>query len=234
MALWKGTILMSEKYPSYVKLPTECDPQTIPNTPYTVRYSLTAKLNNHFESKLLFILMNPSHATDLISDETINYCAHIAYTDVKQLKIGSVTIVNIHPYYEPKSFKLQTIIEDLKTNHPNLYGSTMEKNKTTILQEIDNANYVFLCTGLVPKEIVDKDSYRKLIRSIHNYLEEKVEFVFLCKGDQNKQFYGEGHFTYHLNPLGGQYVNKAKKFVIRNTEFLEVPNEPEIALTHYL
>jgi len=92
-----------------------------------------------------------------------------------------MTIVNIHPYYEPKSFKLQTIVDDLKTNHPNHYESTMEKNITTILQEIDSANYVFLCTGLVPKEIVDKDSYRELIRSTHNYLEENVEFVFYVK-----------------------------------------------------
>ena len=55
-----------------------------------------------------------------------------------------------------------------------------------------------------------------------------------CKGDQNKKFYGSGHFSYLLNPLGGRYVNKAQRFFIRNTEFVEVPNEHEIALTHYL
>lgn len=225
---------MSKPYASYVKIPTVCEPQEIPDTPYKLRYSLTAKLNNSFENKLLFILMNPSHATDSISDDTINICAHIAYADLKQLEIGSITIVNIHPYYQPKSFKLQIILDDLKTNYPKLYKSSMNENMTTILQEIDNTNYVFLCTGLVPEKIVDKVSYGKLVRSIHNYLEGKVKPVFLCKGDQNKKFYGSGHFSYHLNPLGGKYVNKAKRFFIRNTEFVEVPNEHEIALTHYL
>lgn len=226
---------MSEEYtyPPCVKLPTVCDPQDIPNTPYKRRYSLEAELKNSFENKLLFILMNPSLATDLISDKTIDHCAHVAYADLKHLEIGSITIVNIHPYYQPKSSELQPILYDLKTNHLNLYESTMKENMTTILQEIDKTNYVFLCTGLVPKKIVDKDSYRKLIRTVHNYLEENVKFVFLCKGERNKKFYGPGNFSYHLSPLG-RYVDKAKRFFIRNTKFVEVPCEQEIPLTHYL
>ncbi|SMQ78360.1 Protein of unknown function [Bacillus sp. OV166] len=224
---------MSKKYPSYVKAAI-CDPQEVPNTPYKVRYSLTAEFDNSFKNKLLFILMNPSHATDLISDETINICSHIAFNDLNKFEIGSITIVNVHPYYEPKSFKLQAILDDLKTNHPSIYENTMKENMKTILQEIDNSNYVFLSTGLVPKEIVDKGSYRELVRSIHNYLEEKVGSVFLCKGDRNKKYFGSVQLSYHINPLGGQYVNKAKRFFIRNTKLVEIPNGPEIALTHFL
>ncbi|SDN62180.1 DUF1643 domain-containing protein [Bacillus sp. OK048] len=225
---------MSKKYPDYVKVPTECDPQPIPNTQYKVRYYLSAELDNNYKNKLLFILMNPSHASKTVSDETINYCAHIAFKDLKKIKIGSITIVNIHPYYEPKSSKLQTILDDLKNNHQIQYESTMKENKRTILQEIDNANYVFLCTGLVPKKIEDKACYRRLIRSIHDYLEENDKIVYLCKGEHNKKFFGTGNLSYHINPLGGKNINKAKRFHIRSTKFVEIPNEHEVALTHFL
>jgi len=180
--------------------------------------------------------MNPSHATENESDKTVNSCAYIAYHDLKHLKIGSFTVVNVHPYYEATSSDLYLILDDLNANHNNTHLMTMKSNSLAIERAIrtnqESNGCIFLCTGLIPKNITDKPLYEQTIMKVHDELEKATESVYLCKGDRNKNFFSVENLSYHLSPIGS-HVNQAKKFNMKNRTFIDIPNEKPISLTHY-
>lgn len=225
------------EYPSYVTKITHCDQREIPRTPYHFRTILTGKLKNDYNSNALFILMNPSHANKEESDKTVNYCAHIAFHDLKHLKIGSFTIVNVHPYYESQSTNLSLILDDLVSRHPKKHNKIMDHNrmviKNTIRNTIENNGCVFICTGLVPKTISDKKQYREEIRLIYDELEKYKKPVFICKGDRNKEYIALSHLTYHISPQRS-YIRHAKRYTLKKRKFIEIPKEKPLQLTHYL
>jgi len=222
---------MTVDYPKFVKN-IKCNPLPVGNTKYMYRECLTIDLDNDYTDNITFALMNPSDANEDNSDKTVNNCLLIAHHDLAHLKIGSVTVVNVHSYYEPKSFKLQETLTYMTKHHPELHESIMESNKTAIYKALTDAEHIFLCTGNVPSSIKDKAAYRVLVRDIHRHIEAQDKPVFLCKGDKNKSFRGKGNLSHHLTPLVG-YTNKAKKYTIRNAKFIEIPEEKEFKLTHF-
>lgn len=225
---------MATIYPSYVKTPVDCDCRDIEGTDYRLRYVLNVELENSCSNsnRLLYILMNPSVANESISDKTVNKCAHHAFHDLKHLEIGSFSIVNIHPFYESNSLELQPILTNLKSNFPEKYLESMNCNLKTIHQAIKDSHEIFLCTGNVPKSIINKREYRSLVRSVHSYIESESREVYLVKGDRNQRWYGDGHLSHHLNPKVGR-INKAKKHGIKNNKFIDLPHEPEVNLSIY-
>ena len=179
---------MVEIYPSYVKIPTSCKIVKLGNTTISSRRVLNAELDNLFEKKILFILMNPSKADNNISDKTINKCAHISYHDLKKLKIGYFSVVNVYPFYEAYSSKLQSTLVAVQSASKSFYYKEIIKNLEVISLEIVKADYIFLCTGGIPKEIIDINEYQFLINTIHSYVETNKGTVFLGKGDKNKDY----------------------------------------------
>lgn len=226
---------MAESYPTYVKTPTNCKTVNIKDTNIRSRRYLKAELKNNYNKKVLFILMNPSKAGKTISDKTINKCAHTAYVDLKELKIGYFSIVNVYPFYESNSSNLQVTLTAVQNTSKLFYYKELIENLKTIYSAIKMSDYIVLCTGGIPKEIINKDEYQFLINTIHSYVESMKRTFYLGKGDKNKGFIKDGKYSYHICPNGNpKTINKLKLHKLQNGQFLEVLPEKIITLTNPL
>ncbi|WP_145543312.1 DUF1643 domain-containing protein, partial [Virgibacillus sp. SK37] len=172
---------MAESYPTYVKTPTDCKTIKIRGTEIRSRRYLKAELKNKYHNKILFILMNPSKAGRKISDKTINKCAHTSFYDLSELKIGHLSIVNVYPFYESNSSKLQEALVTVRNTSMHFYYKELIENLKAIYLEIEMADFVVLCTGGMPDNIINKDEYQILINTIHSYVETLKGTVYLGK-----------------------------------------------------
>ncbi|MFD1349059.1 DUF1643 domain-containing protein [Oceanobacillus caeni] len=226
---------MAESYPTYVKTPTDCKTIKIKGTEIRSRRYLKAELKNKYHNKILFILMNPSKAGKTISDKTINKCAHTAFYDLSELKIGHFSIVNVYPFYESNSSKLQEALVTVRNTSMRFYYKELIENLKTIYSEIENADYIVLCTGGMPDKIIDKEEYLFLVNTIHSYAETLKETVYLGKGDNNKGFIKGGRYSYHLCPNENpRTINKLKLHKLENGQFREISPENIFTLTNPL
>lgn len=224
---------MSDGYPTYVKTPTDCKTIKIKSTDIRSRRYLKAGLKNKYDNKVLFILMNPSKAGKTISDKTINKCAHTAFYDLRALEIGHFSIVNVYPFYESNSSKLQVALAAVQNTSKRFYYKELIENLKTIYSAIEMSDYIVLCTGGMPKEIIDKDEYQFLINTIHSYIETIKGTAYLGKGNNNKGFIKDGKYSYHLCPNGNpRTINKLKLHKLENGQFLEVFPENIFTLTN--
>jgi hypothetical protein len=71
----------------------------------TYRYSLTVPFNRKGKKSALVVMMNPSKATDKISDNTVNNVLTRIHSECSE--VSKVTITNLYPLYETYSDKLE-------------------------------------------------------------------------------------------------------------------------------
>lgn len=84
------------------------------------------------------IMMNPSKANQKRSDKTINRVIDCFY-DEQKLKVRNIKIVNLFPYYNPKSITLhENIMSSRKTQ-----SRLMQDNRDAIRLAIKESDYIF-------------------------------------------------------------------------------------------
>ncbi|MGZ9583832.1 DUF1643 domain-containing protein [Paenibacillus marinisediminis] len=102
------------------------------NEDKTNRYTLRIDWDIQ-KAKVTILMMNPSHATELYSDETVRFMIQYA---IRYFNAGSVWIVNMSSFIEPDSQKLASS------------KFTGDKNdQSTIVEAINWSDVVFLAWG---------------------------------------------------------------------------------------
>lgn len=218
-------------YPHYVKTPVKCVIKEL-NSNISSRRVLTAKLKNNFNKSILFILMNPSKANEYESDRTINKCASIAFNDLRHLEVGKFCIVNVYPFYESDSTKLETLLNKVRSTSRSFYFKELIRNLQTIESRVKRSDYVLLGTGGIPKTITNKREYKFILNTIVSYIETYRETVFLVSSNKyNNRFIYNDEFSYHICPKGNpNTIDKIKLHKIENGKFVEIPSEKVIHL----
>lgn len=145
------------------------------------RTSLFIPLLNYDNKKLnvLTILMNPSDATDKISDPTVNNVIKYFY---KQ-NYKSITVCNIFPFYQPQSQNLYKCFIAY-----NLRYSILKSNMIKVKQEILNADEIVIGYGDCPSDF-PATVYYDQISKVLNYIlnSNKILYVFSYT-KKNKNF----------------------------------------------
>jgi hypothetical protein len=222
---------MAIEYPNYVETPTKCLIKELNNS-IASRKNLSAKLKNGYDNSVLFILMNPSKANEYESDRTINKCASIAFNDLKQLKIGRFSIVNVYPFYESNSTKLNEVL--IKVNkYSRTFGyQELLDNLKVIQNEIKHSDYIVIGTGGIPKTISNQEEYEFILNTIISYAESYKGKVYLGSSEKyNDRFVYKGKYSYHICPNGNpNTIDKIKLHKIRNGIFIEIPGVKEIPI----
>jgi hypothetical protein len=224
---------MGIAYPSYVRQPVSCKICRLSYTDFASRLALTMKLTNAYNRHIVFILMNPSTAAHYDSDKTMNKIAHTSFVDLKELHIGSATVVNVYPFYQTKSSELQTTLTDLMGISKRFYYKQLFTNLREVYSAIAAADYVFLGTGGIPDHIQDKEEYNFLIHTIHSYVETLKGTALLGKGDKNKSYLKNGIYSYHLCPHGNPTtINKAHFYKLSNGRFIKDNSSTEFDISY--
>ncbi|MFC8150402.1 DUF1643 domain-containing protein [Bacillus paralicheniformis] len=118
------------------------------------RYCLSLDLNNGLDSSYAVVMLNPSKANKEISDLTIDKLARFSHS---MNEAGTLHIVNLFPFYEPKSENLASIIKNLRIADEELYNQAMDLNGQIIESFVKGAKKVILAWGDCP------DSFSKLL-----------------------------------------------------------------------
>ncbi|WP_339218919.1 DUF1643 domain-containing protein [Paenibacillus sp. FSL H8-0332] len=165
------------------------------------RYSLKVTLDNFHDKTLTYIMMNPSIADLLQSDQTVNRVITFAASEANRLKeIGKVNIVNLFGLYETKSPSLQSIIDQLSPTPG--YVDYLNKNRNSIQEGILASDYIVLAWGNVPPGMKAK------------FHAVEVNYVYDCIMNHNK-----GNSIFILNTL-----NKNHKTILTNSKRPRHPN----------
>jgi hypothetical protein len=96
----------------------------------TYRYSLTIPFNRKGEKSVLVVMMNPSKATDKVSDNTINKVLTRIHNECPE--VSKVTITNLYPLYETYSDKLENHKIESQANFDKM-RLLMEQNDFVLL-----------------------------------------------------------------------------------------------------
>lgn len=220
------------RYPEYVRTPTTAKIFYSQKTDVKSRRLLKVKLKNNHTKKMLFIMMNPSKANEIESDNTINKCSYICHHDLENFQIGSFSIVNVYPFYQSNSNRLNECLIKVNAEDKPFYSNEIFENLKTIYSEIKAADYVVLATGGIPDNIEDIEEYEFLLSTIHSYVESLKGEVFLTKADNYSGYLRDGKYSYHLCPNGNPYkITKMKLHQIKNGEFIEFENMDVIQLS---
>lgn len=127
-----------------IPYPTGCIVQNIsPIGDVNKRYSLEVSINTfNSKSTATVIMMNPSKATKICSDDTVNKVLEFFKT-YKNIPIKKVTILNLFPYYETDSKKLAKYVDNNDSND-------LQENINRFENYIDESDLIVLAWGDVP------------------------------------------------------------------------------------
>ncbi|MET1248342.1 DUF1643 domain-containing protein [Sporolactobacillus sp. STCC-11] len=185
---------------------------------FGTRKYLHIELNNKYDKDLTFYLMNPSDADQNFSDATVNRCIDIAYSFFGKYEIGSISIVNVLPFYEPKSAKLQNVIQTVKSFSLSFYENEITSNLKVVKRTIKESTYVFLATGGIPN-VDDKTEYRKLIHDIYQWVEESKGQAFIGKKYNDKGFPTK-KYSRHIHPFRRGFLEEAQLHDLIDGKFI--------------
>jgi hypothetical protein len=148
------------------------------------RYSLELIIDNEKTETIIVIMKNPSKATKEISDATINRVSTFIHNNVNQNlvlnNVGKIVILNLIPYYETESEKLQ----DIK------YSMIDFKNLESINHYCSTYKNVIIAWGDRPKGL------------FYEYVELKKFVLDILERNKNDLYYVES-FSNSKNPRHG-------------------------------
>jgi len=162
----------------------------------TKRYWLKLIIDNTKKDNVVVILKNPSRATKDISDKTVFTVTNYIKRNSKRFKcmnnVGTITIVNLMPFYETDSTKLKGMLID----------PFDDKNIETIDEVTSKTSLVIIAWGDQPRGL--SIEYGKLKASVLKILTKN-----------NNSIYYVDKLSKVGNPKHGQvwgYSDKLKKF----------------------
>ncbi|NRG28812.1 DUF1643 domain-containing protein [Bacillus circulans] len=169
---------MSKPYNStYVDKVIECEVENLIDN-IDGRYLLKIKLRNNFTNTLTIVMMNPSKANELCSDDTVDKVISFVFQmnsveDSLIKNIGFINIVNIFPAYEPNSKELNDILEVIIGKGK--FISMQSKNRITFEKALAESQYVVLAWGDVPSKVNVKNHTHEVLM-MYNLL---VKYILL-------------------------------------------------------
>lgn len=161
------------------------------------RYWLELTINENFIEKIIVILKNPSRATLEESDKTVNTVVQYVnknrekYSELN--KIGKIVILNLMPFYEPYSNKLQGIKSVFDEKNMDILNKFCSKNKKVIIAWGNHPSGLF-----------------------HEYQEIKAKVLEILVKNKNEVFFvrkeNNSILLFNKNPLHGQVWGYEYKF----------------------
>lgn len=145
------------------------------------------------DSKIVFILINPSYSDELLFDKTNRLASNIGVKD----GYNEVVILNI--------FSLVT--KDTKTLNKELQSANHQKNDLYIVEEIKKASRVILAWGIDDKYKDRIEDVKQLIKN--NGIENDKVFSISYK-DKNGKVYNPAHLSMYITDNPPNY--EIKKF----------------------
>lgn len=180
------------------------------NSKVEIRTSLRVPLKRCIAS---CILMNPSNADSVDSDDTINFVTEYIHKNIPE--IHWIRFYNLYPFYEPKSSKIYPLIHNLT---PSEYRTAMNANRREIKKSLKSTTHLFLGYGQCSGDSTDKSVYfdietDKLLNMIEKYYKNDI-FVF--ETSQSNNILIQNKYPRHPNPNSEHFANNHHKCHIKN------------------
>ncbi|WP_257146092.1 DUF1643 domain-containing protein [Bacillus thuringiensis] len=162
-----------------IPYPTGCIVQNIsPIGDVSKRYSLEISINtSNAKSTATVIMMNPSKATKICSDDTVNKVLRF-FKKYKNIPIKKVTILNLFPYYETYSAELAKYVDKNESND-------LQDNIDSFENYIDESDLIVLAWGDVPSGFSAK-THNKYVKKTMDIITavQKRDVVYVFKDNR--------------------------------------------------
>ncbi|PDX92533.1 DUF1643 domain-containing protein [Bacillus thuringiensis] len=162
-----------------IPYPTGCIVQNIsPIGDVSKRYSLEVSINtSNAKSTATVIMMNPSKATKICSDDTVNKVLRF-FKKYKNIPIKKVTILNLFPYYETYSAELAKYVDKNESND-------LQDNIDNFENYIDESDLIVLAWGDVPSGFSAK-THNKYVKKTMDIITavQKRDVVYVFKDNR--------------------------------------------------
>jgi hypothetical protein len=180
------------------------------NSKVEMRTSLRVPLRRSIAS---CILMNPSTADSMDSDDTINFVTEYIHKNIPE--IHWIRFYNLYPFYEPKSPKIYDLIHNLT---PLEYSTAMDSNRLEIKKSLESTTHLFLGYGQCSGDANDKSGYYdietvKLLNMIEKHYKNDI-FVF--ETSQSNKILIKNKYPRHPNPNNEHFATNHHKCRIKN------------------
>jgi hypothetical protein len=159
------------------------------------------------------ILMNPSAADSVNSDNTINFVTKYIHKNFPE--VGWIRFYNLYPFYEAKSSKIYPLIHTLTELE---FITAMEANRLEIRKSLGSTTHLFLGYGQCSGNQNDEAEYYdietgKLLEMIDKYYKEDI-FVF--ETSQSNEILIHNKYPRHPNPNSKHSATNHHKCYIMN------------------
>lgn len=164
------------------------------NSTVNIRTSLSIPLRKGVAS---CILMNPSAADNVASDDTINFVTEYIYSNFPEVQ--RIRFLNLYPFYESSSSKVYPIIHGLT---PLEYNQAMKANRKAIKKSLSTTTHLFLGYGKCSGSKDDKTNYYDIeTGKILTMLEmQYTNEIFVFETSQSDNILIEGMYPRHPKP----------------------------------
>ncbi|MET3658402.1 DUF1643 domain-containing protein [Sporosarcina psychrophila] len=180
------------------------------NSNVEIRTSLRIPLKRGIAS---CILMNPSAADNVDSDNTINVVTKYIYENFPNIQ--RIRYFNLYPFYEPSSTNIYPLIHNLTSLE---YDRAMIANRKAIKKTLDTTTHLFLGYGQCSGNSNDKTDYYDIeTAEILSMLEKRyTNETFVFETSQSDNILIKGKYPRHPNPNNEHMATNHHKCHIKN------------------
>jgi hypothetical protein len=189
--------------------PEDCIVQNIsPKGDIDKRYSLEISINtSNAKSKATVIMMNPSKATKICSDDTVNKVL-MFFKKYKNIPVKKATILNLFPYYVTDSAELANYVDNNDFND-------LQENIYRFENHIDESDLIVLAWGDVPSGFSAK-THNKYVKKTMDIIKksEKNNNIHVFKDNRfaQDQIITQKHRPRHPNRITLDDLHKIKDY----------------------
>lgn len=198
-------------YPDYIDIRKIGINRTGLTTGENCRYSLTINLGLTRRT-LVFILMNPSAATENVSDVTVNNCIKYAINN----NYSKVIVLNLFPFYISEGEKLDNFLKNKSSNDLKIYLDRNIKEIEWIIENETKGSYeIILGTGWSWAKINKVDQlFIEQAQKIYELLQPKNVYAFKRGNNSFTGSRASCKFTYHLGGNRSTKLENMNKFKV--------------------
>lgn len=180
------------------------------NSNVEIRNSLRIPLKRGIAS---CILMNPSSADIIDSDDTINFVTKYIHINIPD--IHWIRFYNLYPFYEPSSSKIYPLIQSLSETE---YLSAMKENRKEIKKTLRTTTHLFLGYGQCSGDALDKANYYDIeTKNLLNIIEKNYKNnIYVFETSQSKDILIQKKYPRHPNPNNKHVAINHHKCQVKN------------------